>query len=193
MQSLDGATLVPASKQGALLVVGQPGDRLVLDGAPAVSAGVDGVAQLQVAPGVVEATVVGGGRRVALEVAVSRGHGSWVRVEDPTSQLVSFGMGERTLDADDEALLDALVADVGGWSFTLRGGFSAEGDRAANLALAADRAEAVRQGLLARGLAEARVTVLPPAVPEDASTAAARRVCTITPVPATLETPQMPC
>ena len=180
---LDGAVMEPAPTQGALLVVGQPGDRVRV-GEHEVSAGVDGVVQLAIPEGTVEAHVVGGGRETSLLVAISVGHGSWVRVPEPAPTLVDFELGRADISEASRAQLQELVELAGGWRFELQGGFSPEGNRASNIALADRRAEAVRQALIELGLPEAQVAIIPSAVPEDATDAASRRVCTIHPRPA---------
>jgi len=177
---LDGATMLPARPQGALLVVGRPGDRVQL-GEQQVPAGPDGVVQLAVAEGPVEVVVVGGGRSIPLSAAVSEGHGTWVRVDDPAPTAIEFGMGSHILDDAARARLALLVEHAGDWEFELQGGFSPEGNRSANIALANRRSAAVHEALLELGLPESQVRIVTAAVPEDATSAAARRVCTILP------------
>ena len=185
---LEDAELAPAPTQGALLVVGMPGDRVRV-GEREVSAGGDGVVQLTVPEGTVEAVVVGGGRRAVISSAVTVGHGTWVRVDEPEPTLVEFELGRAELTPDARELLQRLVDAAGGWSFELQGGFSPEGNRSANIALADRRAEAVRVALSELGLSDERIRVIASAVPEDASDAAARRVCTIHPRSAVEVTP----
>lgn len=185
---LDGAALRPAPQQGALLVVGEPGDRVRV-GEREVSAGVDGVVQLTVPEGMVTAEVVGGGRRATVSAAISVGHGTWVRVSDPAPAVVEFAAGSASLGSEAREVVAALARDAGGWRYELQGGFSPEGNRAANVALATRRAEAVRAAFLEAGLSPDQVAVVPAAVPEDATDAASRRVCTVRPRPADGGTP----
>jgi len=180
VSGLDGAAPQPALLQGALLVVGRPGDRVVV-GEQEVPAGADGVVQFAVAEGPVEAEVVGGGRRLHVHAAVSKGHGTWVRIDDPVPSNIEFDMGSEVLDAASKDRLAALVSNAGDWEFELQGGFSPEGEREANISLANRRSAMVRAALLELGLPEAQVRIVSAAVPEDATSAAARRVCTILP------------
>lgn len=172
--------LPPTRPQGALLVVGRLGDRLLLQGQE-VAAGADGVVQLAVAEGPLEAELIGGGRRLTVRAAVSQGHGTWVRVADPAPTAIEFAVGSETLDAEALERLAALVVNAGGWSFELQGGFSPEGDRVANIALANRRSQEVQAALLELGLPHTQVQIVAAAVPEDATSASARRVCTIHP------------
>ncbi len=188
LSGVEGAQLQPAAVQGALLVVGQPGDRVQV-GERVVSAGLDGVVEFTVAEGVVDAEVVGGGRRTRVSSAITPGHGTWVRVDKPVPIAISFEQGSAEISPEARERLAGLVADAGGWRFELQGGFSPEGNRAANVDLATRRSEAVHTMLLELGLSSNQVSVIPAAVPEDASDAAARRVCTIHPRPAGGEAP----
>ncbi len=180
-RTVGGITLRPASAQGAVLVVGAPGD-VVQVGDTAVPTEADGVAVLNMAAGPATLTVVGGGRAQRFEVSIEDGHALWLRAAPPDAALVRFAVGSAELEPEARAQLVALAQNAGGWRLAVEGGFSPEGDRADNLRLAEARAAAVREALLAAGLPPERVVLRPPAVPEGGTDAAARRVAVVVPL-----------
>lgn len=180
-QTVGGVRLRQAAAQGTLLVVAEPGDRIEV-GEVEVTPEDDGVATLTVRAGIVELAVVGGGRRAAYEVSVEGGQALWVRAPAPARLSVGFGMGSSRLDPAARDQLTALVEDLGDWRLAVEGGFSPEGNREANLALASARAAAVQQALLELGLPPERVEVRPPAIPEGGGPASSQRVAVIIPL-----------
>lgn len=181
-QTVGGITLVPASSQGSVLVVGAPGDQVAVEGAVLPVEG-DGVAQLNVRSGVLPVEVFGGGRRVVAEVAVESGHAVWMRARSPERVSVPFAMGSGVLAPDALPQIQALADNIGGWTYAIEGGFSPEGTLAANLALAETRAAAVQQALLDAGVPAAQILMRPPAVPEGGGAAASKRVAVVIPIP----------
>lgn len=148
--------LDPAPAQGSLLVAGRPGDRVTVGGV-AVPVGSDGVALVSAAEGAVSLRVVGGGRAYDEELAVSSGYAGYLRVPEPKSVEVRFARGSAILSEADAERLRALAALAGDWAFEVRGGHSPEGGLAANQALAAARARAVAELLVAGGIPAERV------------------------------------
>jgi outer membrane protein OmpA-like peptidoglycan-associated protein/uncharacterized surface protein with fasciclin (FAS1) repeats len=74
---------------------------------------------------------------------------------------VQFEPGSAVLTADAATVLDqlaALVAPVGGIAITVEGHTDSDGDPLANLALSRQRAAAVRDGLVARGVDAGSIT-----------------------------------
>lgn len=181
-QTVGGVRLRQATAQGSLLVVAEPGDRIEV-GEVEVAPEADGVATISVRAGLVELAVVGGGRRAAYEVSVEDGQALWVRAPAPSRQSVGFGMGSSRLDPAARDQLAQLVRELGDWRLAVEGGFSPEGNREANLALARARAAAVQQALLELGLPPDRVELRPPAVPEGEGPASSQRVAVIIPLP----------
>jgi hypothetical protein len=174
--------LVPAPRQGGLLVVAEPGDTVEIGGrsyAPAA----DGVVEITAPEGFVTVRVRGGGRDEQLAVAVADGEVTWARPTAPGPLRVRFARGSAALAPAATAPLAPLVAAAGGWRFTLQGSASPEGDLSANAALAAARCGAVARALVAAGLpADALIEVAPAVAgaglsPEDA------RACVILPTP----------
>ena len=182
-QHISGAHLRVVGPQGTLFVVGQPGDHLRLDDQD-IAAGADGVVQLKVPEGNVDAVWFGGGRTQTLHASVQRNHATWVRTVQPTPIVIQFDQGSDEVDAATREQLAVLVPLAGDWVFELQGGFSPEGNRKANVDLANRRSEAVARVLVELGLPPHQVEVVAPAVPEDATRAAAQRVCTLKPRPA---------
>jgi len=96
---------------------------------------------------------------------------------DPVEAKVLFGLGETTLTDESRAMLDALIegkalAD-GSWSLTLTGRTDASGDPETNARLARERAEAVRDYMVERGVTAARIEIVAAGEPgPDAETAA---------------------
>ncbi len=182
-QHISGSHLRVVGPQGTLFVVGQPGDHLRL-GDQDIAAGADGVVQLKVPEGNVEAVWFGGGRIQTLQASVQRNHATWIRTSNPPPVTIQFDQGSDEVDAATRAQLAALVPLAGDWVFELQGGFSPEGNRTANVDLANRRSRAVAEVLVELGLPASQVEVVAPAVPEDATRAAAQRVCTLKPRPA---------
>jgi hypothetical protein len=170
--------LLPAPRQGGLLIVAEPGDRVSVDGRP-YALGPDAVVEINAPEGFYEVLVQGGGREARLPVAVSDGDVTWARPPAPAPAQLQFAQGSAALSAAERARLAPLVERLGGWVIEVEGGFSPEGDRAANLRLAEARADAALAALRALGVPEAQLRRLPPAVPEGATSAAGLRVCVL--------------
>jgi outer membrane protein OmpA-like peptidoglycan-associated protein len=156
--------LVPAPVQGGVVVMGTPGDRVRI-GATTLPI-TDTQAVVITAPaGPFEAVVEGGGRTTLVEGAVADGYVLWLRAAAPSPTTVRFGPNSARVDATSLATIRTLAAARGGYGFDLRGGYSSEGDRVVNEALANARAQAVRDALVAAGVPSTAVSVLPPAAP----------------------------
>ena len=96
---------------------------------------------------------------------------------DPVEARVLFGLGETTLTDEARAMLDALIEGKtltdGSWSLTLTGRTDASGDPEANERVARERAEAVQEHLVERGVAAERIVIVAAGEPDpDAETAA---------------------
>lgn len=184
--SLDGPTeltLQPAPPQGTVVVVASPGDEVRVGGAP-VSLGEDGAAFVQVLQGIVEVTVVGGGRAARASVAAESGYASWVRMADPTPWRVTFAQGSAVVTAAARRELAARVSLMGQHPIEIHGSYSAEGNEAANLALAQARAEATRAALVALGVAPDRVRLGAAQLPDAGLSVKEQRAAVIVPLPA---------
>ncbi|MCA9490027.1 MAG: OmpA family protein, partial [Myxococcales bacterium] len=146
---------------GSLVVSASPGDQVRVDGL-AVTADADGVVVRDVREGPVVVQVVGGGRSFREELAAAEGYGLWVRVPPPPVWEVRFAANSAVISADGRARLAKLVEEAGDARFRLTGSHSEEGSTQANDALAERRALTVRDALVAAGMSEDRLTVLPP-------------------------------
>lgn len=159
LAAVDGVDLAPVPRQGAVVLVGYPGDRLELAG-QGRPAGEDGVTILNAPVGDLEVVVVGGGRRVALTLAVDDGYVAWQRVPAPGPVTIPFAQDSALLTPEAEAVLTGLARDAGAWSFEVYGDHSPEGTPERNVGLAGERAEVVRAALVARGVPEAALAVV---------------------------------
>lgn len=175
----------PAPTQGGLVVAGRPGDALTVAGHP-LQPGQDGVVVMTANAGVVDVAIVGGGQAQNLQAAVAANYVLWVRPPTPRPLIVWFDQGSSALDDEDRARLHALAASAGEWSFEVQGSYSPEGNAEKNRLLAEDRARVAAAHLRAEGVPEARVIVLPAAVPDPGDEEAPEllRSCTVRPVPA---------
>lgn len=176
-------SLTPRPAQGGLVLVGIPGDQLMV-GEVRLSVGADGVAVLVTPEGVVEATVVGGGRRESLQAAVVSGHVVYLRAGRPEPVMVRFPKSSAAVSGDDIERLHALARATAGWEYELQGSASPEGAADVNARLAAERAAATRAVLEAAGVPPEKIRVLSvdrdlasDAPPEDL------RSCTVRAVP----------
>lgn len=175
--------LRPLPAQGSLVVVARPGDEIRVGGMP-IPLDEDGVAVLNVAAGAVEIVGVGGGQQVRLYAAVARQQATWVRVPEPPELTVPFAGGSAELTSQGRYDLLQLAANAGGWAFVVQGYASPEGDTAANLRLAASRAEVVARALRGGGLSSDHVRVTEPAIGDPAQMANWGRVVIVRPLAA---------
>jgi outer membrane protein OmpA-like peptidoglycan-associated protein len=157
-QEVTALELTPRPEQGGLVLVGIPGDKLMV-GDVSLSVGADGVAVLITPEGVVEATVVGGGRREELVAAVS-GHVVYLRAGRPEPVMVRFPKSSATLSGDDIERLHELARATEGWEYELQGSASPEGAADVNTRLAEERAAATRAVLEAAGVPPEKIRVL---------------------------------
>lgn len=174
--------LTPAPEQGAMVIVARVGDQVRVDGVP-VSVDAEGLAVVNAGVGDHPIEVLGGGRRESLEASIASGYVVWLRAGEPAPARVRFASGSATVSATEAAGVDRLAANVGAWGFQVQGGASPEGNPEANAVLAVSRANAVRDRLIAAGVAADRVVLLPPAAPIEGLNPADQRAVTITPVP----------
>lgn len=156
--------LEPAPAQGGLVVLADPLDEVFVDG-ERVSAGGDGAFLATLPEGPHAVRVVGGGREHLEDVATASGYAIWLRVPRVAPVEVLFEVGQSRLLPRARIALDALKGAQGSWTFELRGSYSPEGSIAANLALARQRAEAVKARLVAAGIPADRITVAEPLPP----------------------------
>lgn len=182
-QAVTTLSLTARPAQGGLVLVGIPGDKLMV-GDAALSVGGDGVAVLITPEGVVKATVVGGGRREELQAAVVSGHVVYLRAGRPEPVMVRFPKGSAMVSGDDIERLHKLARATEGWEYELQGSASPEGGADVNARLAAERAAATRAVLEAAGVPPEKIRVLSverglgsDATPEDL------RSCTVRAVP----------
>lgn len=173
--------------QGWLMVVAEPGDVVQL-GPMSQEVGRDGVARLRAAEGIVEVSVVGGGRSQAFEAAVADGYALWLRAAPPEEVRVQFASGSSVVDEQDRVLIQALARNRGSYHLRISGSYSPEGSQVSNLALARDRADAVNRLLVDAGVPADGVTIDPPTPPRPGLTAEQQRAVYVQPVTAT-ETP----
>jgi outer membrane protein OmpA-like peptidoglycan-associated protein len=110
----------------------------------------------------------------------------WLQVDDepPLEHFVRFAQGRDRLVPEAEATVVALGSALGAWRMEVRGGYSPEGSLAANEALAQQRAEAVRAALLAAGVPDERIVVVPPAPPDPDHTVDEQRAVHLRLLPA---------
>lgn len=180
---LTALSLTPRPEQGGLVLVGIPGDKLMV-GDVSFNVGADGVAVLITPEGVVEATVVGAGRREELLAAVVSGHVVYLRAGRPEPVMVRFPKSSASISGDDIERLHKLARATEGWEYELQGSASPEGAAEVNARLAAERAAATRAVLEAAGVPPDKIRVLSvdrelasDAPPEDL------RSCTVRAVP----------
>lgn len=109
----------------------------------------------------------------------------WLRGPDIDDKYVYFASGSSALDPATRAALQILARQTGAWTWEVHGSYSADGDLTRNLELAAARASAVRQALLAFGLRPDQVVmgaVEPPNPDESAAEQRATHLRPIAPV-----------
>lgn len=181
-EQLSGLQLEPAPAQGALVIVAAPGDLILVDQV-VVETGDDGVALLNVPEGSHTVEVSGGGRHAIGKISVSQGHATWLRPEGAEPHLARFAAGSAALSVAEQRRVAELADQRAGYSYVLQGGHSPEGDPEANKALARARAEAVRAALIAAGVPEEQIELMPAAAPTLDGDPEAQRSCMITPVP----------
>ncbi len=149
-------TLEPAPEQGAIVVVGWPGDVLNVDGV-VVSTDQDGVVVTSAPPGPVLLDVVGYGRVAQVDAYVGDGMALWVRVPPPQPIQVLFGSGSSSVSGSTIGQIESIAEALGDGHVVLRGGSSPEGNAEVNARLGRMRAEAVRDALIAAGAPEEQV------------------------------------
>ena len=121
----------------------------------------DGVVVLTVPEGVVDVSVVGGGRSANLDspVAISEGNATWVRFADPPDARILFDMGSSVISEEGKALIGSMASQSGNAYWSLLGSYSPEGSVESNIRLGTSRAEAVRELLVAGGVDASRVSI----------------------------------
>jgi hypothetical protein len=180
-EALDDLELAPAPPLGGLVVVAQPGDRIQI-GEEVWIAPQDGVVTTNVPTGFVEVLVEGYGRSSVLEAAAADGYATWVRAPEGTMRIL-FEVGSSTLDEQALAAVRQLVENAGEAAFELTGSHSPEGGLEQNERLAADRAFTVAAAMVAAGLPQERVRVLPAAPPEPDLPPTLQRAVVVRPLP----------
>lgn len=156
--SASGVRLAPAPEQGAVVVVGWPGDEVRIDG-QLVSVERDGVAMVTAPPGPLVVSVTGSGRTETIPAYVGDGHALWVRVPEPAPVRLTFPAGAAIVTRAHRAQLAPLADALAGARLVVSGRSSAEGDPDANRALAGARADAVMEALRALGVPADQVEI----------------------------------
>ncbi len=176
-----GDTGADARPMGDLVVAAAPGDRVSVD-EQVLEVAIDGIAWAHVPEGPSTVRIVGGGRKEALDVAVSANATLWVAPEDPSQVELRFQLGSAELEGPSALALDAFADALGDWHVQIWGSYSTEGDQAANVALATRRAESAKERLLVAGVPAARVQVLPAKSPASGLAPEDQRVAVLKPV-----------
>ena len=170
---------VDAADSGVLVVAALPGDEVWLDGEP-VSPSAEGLVLRSRPAGRSDVRIRGAGRDTSSPVVVTAGATVWLQMDDPPlTYQVGFEQGSATLDDDAQEVVVALGSALGNWRVELRGGYSAEGDRAANERLARERALSVQARLVAAGVPHERIAVLEVTAPDTSLTAEDQRTTTL--------------
>ena len=169
-----------APEQGALVLVGWPGDHVRVDGHP-MTLDADGVVVVQAPLGSARVEFEGGGRSDTQVAGVADGYVTWVRSDRPEVLKINFDQGSATVDSANRRDLAIMAQRLGDWRFRVEGSASPEGDRDHNLELADQRAIAVRQLLLGAGLSPEQVELGTPVV-QLYGEASALRAVLITPL-----------
>ncbi|MFZ5480186.1 MAG: OmpA family protein [Myxococcota bacterium] len=160
--------LAPAPRQGTVVVVGSPGDRFRVGDAD-LPPSPSGVAVAAVPEGPVAVEVLGGGRGETLEGAVGAGYALWLRASRPPPVEVRFAEGSAQLSGVDRRRIADMAARRGDAGFDVVGSASADGTPDGNTRLADARARAVADALVAAGVPDEHVRVLPPVAGDPAS------------------------
>lgn len=156
----EGIGPLDAGDQGALVVVGGSGDVVQLEELQ-VDVSAQGIAVVAAPSGLLQAEVVGGGRRAPIETLITTGYVTWLRVPAPEPWHTTFDSGSADLNRGQYVEIEQIAANLGNWDIELQGLFSPEGNLARNQALGNRRAEAVRVALIDAGVPAERITVLP--------------------------------
>jgi hypothetical protein len=178
LSATEPLSLLPAPRQGGLVVSVSPGDRLRVEGGE-VPVTADGVAVLNVREGPVHIEVEQISGTTALEGAVAAGHTLWLQAPPPTALILRFAAGSNLPDDAAVSALTALPLDRYAWS--VQGSYSPEGDPTANLSLAKTRAAAAVALLRAAGVPESQIDLLPPGPPPEGTDYRDLRAARLTP------------
>lgn len=171
----------PPPPSGEVVVIGTPGD-VMRAGEQEVFAGPDGVAVLRLPPGGVAIEVEGGGRKISEPTGVSEDHVTWMRVPPPKPSYVYFAQWSAEITPSTIENLAGLLANAGAYKWVVHGSHSTDGTAEANAKLAQQRAEAVRETLIALGAPEDDVTIGAPDVPDPDLSAESQRNVRVQPV-----------
>ncbi|MBN1335145.1 MAG: OmpA family protein [Deltaproteobacteria bacterium] len=175
-------TLDEAPRQGALVVLANPADRVRI-GEHDLPLTPQGTLLANLAEGPVALEISGGGRTVHQELAVAEGWATWLRVPPPEPVEIRFGVDSSDLDAAGREVVAAIAGARGSWRFRLEGSWSTEGENARNTSLGRSRAEAVHQALVAAGVPSEALEIAPPVAPPPGPPLPQHRVCRIVPLP----------
>lgn len=174
--------LAEAPEQGSLLIIAWQGDEVRLEGTP-VSLSHDAIAMVRTGVGPARVEITGGGRHHEVELAVSDGHATYVRIPRPAERRVLFPIGSAELSATARAELEQVAAQLGGWSLHAIGSHSPEGSAALNAQLATQRAQAVVEQLQSLGIDASRLRQSSADEPQPELPAAQQRAVRLLPVP----------
>lgn len=177
----DGGAGEADEAQGWLMVVANPGD-VVRVGGLEQTVGADGVARMRAPEGVVDVTIVGGGREQQIEAAIADAYALWLRARAPEEVRVGFASGSSTVRDEDRVLLQALTRNRGHYILQVSGSYSPDGSLDANLRLAQARAAAVVDLLKQAGIPEDELRIVPPTPPRPGLSAAEQRSVYVQPV-----------
>lgn len=184
--SADVVVLDPSSPtQGSVIVVSRPGDSVQVQG-ESLTIGPTGLLVLAAPPGRLDLIITGAGQSSDFVVGVAPDQVVWVRgdtMPSPEPLRIHYPGGSRQISAAERALLEDFIVLLGDWDVQVQGLYSPDGSAASNQELADSRAEAAKQVLIASGISEERITILPPpdqAPPELSKTD--QRSALVTPV-----------
>ena len=169
------------SRQGSLIVLAHPGDRVQIDGEE-VAVDETGLARVNRDEGPVTIEVYSGGQQQQLRAALVPNHAVWVRAKDPDPTAVFFKLNSSELSRSAAADIQAVATYAASWSFVLQGGYSPEGSLERNRQLAIDRARSVSRALQDAGISTERIVYLDPPPPDPNRPPEEQRNCQIIPV-----------
>lgn len=173
--------LEPAPPTGSVVVVAYPGDDVrIADAAFPLSP--DGTVIFGAPEGALEVTVTGAGRTVVLEGAVASGYALWLRAPEPSPLVVRFPAGDAEVPPEALGAIRAFAEAAGGYGFRVVGSWSGETPLAETRRLAARRAEALADALVAAGLPADKVDVLSTSSPREGAPAEDLRSARVEPI-----------
>ncbi|MCA9566879.1 MAG: hypothetical protein KC656_03515, partial [Myxococcales bacterium] len=126
----------------------------------------DGAAVGRAPQGMAWVTITGGGRLLRLPVFAVDDNAIWLPIDPPVSRRIPFRSGRSSLAREALDLVQRLATLRGDWSYHIQGSYSVEGNLDANTRLAEQRAASVRDALLAAGVPEEAIVIVPVQPPD---------------------------